>query len=205
MAPLIDFANHSDAPNVCGHFNRPLQCYQFKSTKPIRAGEQVLVTYGFHDNQTLLVEYGFVMESNAYDKLVFCLDDLESMLDYMDVGVKQAVLDQSIEEKLFDDLSCDQSGGPSQSLCRFLDLVANSKSDGELTEDHEKIRLLFIDLLRKYENYLTSCQPMLNDYLTTTNHKDHAEMVLKLINIQLNIIHFNLDLASNISNWLDLF
>ncbi|PSN70339.1 SET domain-containing protein [Corynespora cassiicola Philippines] len=66
MCPFMDYFNHSDRgcdpkANARG--------YSVSADRDYRAGEEVLVSYGAHTNDFLLVEYGFILagESNGAD------------------------------------------------------------------------------------------------------------------------------------------
>ena len=48
----------------------------YTATQPIAAGDELLVSYGAHDNATLLKHYGFVPRGpNPHDRVAVALDD----------------------------------------------------------------------------------------------------------------------------------
>lgn len=75
LAPLLDMANHTKhTKNECRvRFSSidGLELYAPRESPP-KEGEDVCITYGLHDNATLLTEYGFVLPNNA------CEDHLEA-------------------------------------------------------------------------------------------------------------------------------
>lgn len=214
MAPIIDFANHSSTPNARGQFSDG--CYQFVTLGKIRKGDQVAVTYGNHSNQTLLVEYGFVMHegTNAFDKLVFYIDDFKPIFDsIIDENRRRAALSKCVGESLFENLACDRHNGPSYSMTRLLEIVVrfrDAADDLESTESEDltteicmETREIIMSILGKYESSLVESRASLESYKKRTSRPDHVDMVLNLISIQLEIVKFNLELARD--NWISLF
>jgi hypothetical protein len=77
IVPVGDLFNHStDAPNVAAAYALPARAYVYTATQPIAAGDELLVSYGAHDNATLLKHYGFVPRGpNPHDRVAVTLDD----------------------------------------------------------------------------------------------------------------------------------
>ena len=48
-------------------FNKSTKCYEIRTHDSYRKYEQVFISYGPHDNQHLLLEYGFTVDNNPYD------------------------------------------------------------------------------------------------------------------------------------------
>ena len=199
---------------------------------PIKENAQVYITYGFHENKTLLVEYGFVLRENIYDKLVFTRADLSDLLEnreYTDVLWKKA-----IEDQLLSDFSCNQVDGPAWFLLKMLDLLAYvngldkkspkkkakleaskvrkavesySYADEELCE--QKIKPLFLSLLKKYECDLKASVVKLESYKSNLNAESsssyHVDMCLEFCGMQLAIVKFNQSLATDLERWTNMF
>ena len=66
MCPFMDYFNHSDKgcdPKADG------KGYSVTADRAYKAGEEVYVSYGPHSNDFLLVEYGFILDTNVCDSL----------------------------------------------------------------------------------------------------------------------------------------
>ncbi|KAK4147329.1 uncharacterized protein C8A04DRAFT_34058 [Dichotomopilus funicola] len=72
LVPLQDFFNHAD--DGCRVSFSPGGCYEVRTNRTYRAGEEIYLSYGDHSNDFLLAEYGFVMEENRWDQA--CLEDV---------------------------------------------------------------------------------------------------------------------------------
>ena len=77
IVPVGDLFNHSTtAPNVAAAYDAAARAYVYTATQPIAAGDELLVSYGAHDNATLLKHYGFVPRGpNPHDRVAVALDD----------------------------------------------------------------------------------------------------------------------------------
>ncbi|KAF8434939.1 hypothetical protein BGX38DRAFT_1275233 [Terfezia claveryi] len=64
LCPFIDYFNHSD--EGCKVELSP-KGFNVISDREYRAGDQVFVSYGPHNNDFLLCEYGFILDNNKYD------------------------------------------------------------------------------------------------------------------------------------------
>ena len=72
LIPFVDFLNHSFEANANGYYDASTRRFVLKAVELDSKGIQVVVmtiTYGHHDNAKLLVEYGFVLDDNVYDKV----------------------------------------------------------------------------------------------------------------------------------------
>ncbi|KAM5333114.1 SET domain-containing protein 4 isoform 2-T4 [Glossophaga mutica] len=88
LAPYLDLLNHSPAVQVNAAFNEETRCYEIRTGSSWRPHEEVLICYGPHDNQRLLLEYGFVPPRNphacvhvAQDVLVKYLPAADKQMD----------------------------------------------------------------------------------------------------------------------------
>lgn len=70
LQPVADLFNHS--PDGCT-VSYSYQGFTITTTKPASKGEELFIRYGFHSNDFLLTEYGFILESNTSDSV--CLDE----------------------------------------------------------------------------------------------------------------------------------
>ncbi|XP_069058614.1 SET domain-containing protein 4 isoform X2 [Pleurodeles waltl] len=66
LAPFLDLLNHSTKVQVEAAFNPESKCYEIRTRSSHRRYEQVFICYGPHDNQRLLLEYGFVAGQNPH-------------------------------------------------------------------------------------------------------------------------------------------
>ena len=71
LCPFIDYFNHAD--HGCSvDFNE--EGFVVTSDRAYEAGEEIFTSYGGHNNDFLLTEYGFILDENKWDSLL--LDDL---------------------------------------------------------------------------------------------------------------------------------
>ncbi|KAL4423246.1 hypothetical protein ABPG77_000038 [Micractinium sp. CCAP 211/92] len=73
LLPLVDMSNHSFEPNakvVPG----PGGSMQMVALRELRAGEDVLISYGSLSNDFLLLDYGFLIPGNPYDTVQLRFD-----------------------------------------------------------------------------------------------------------------------------------
>ncbi|KAF2440793.1 SET domain-containing protein [Karstenula rhodostoma CBS 690.94] len=66
MCPFMDYFNHSD--KGCDP-KADAKGYSVTADRTYKAGEEVYVSYGSHTNDFLLVEYGFILDTNGCDSL----------------------------------------------------------------------------------------------------------------------------------------
>uniref|UniRef100_A0A3B5M5U0 SET domain containing 4 n=1 Tax=Xiphophorus couchianus TaxID=32473 RepID=A0A3B5M5U0_9TELE len=66
LAPFLDLLNHCPNVQVKAGFNEQTKCYEISSVCDTPRYEQVFINYGSHDNQRLLLEYGFVAMNNPH-------------------------------------------------------------------------------------------------------------------------------------------
>lgn len=66
MCPFMDYFNHSDVGCDPKHDKKG---YNVTADREYKAGEEVFVSYGSHTNDFLLVEYGFMLQSNTHDSI----------------------------------------------------------------------------------------------------------------------------------------
>ncbi|KAJ3126087.1 SET domain-containing protein 4 [Nowakowskiella sp. JEL0407] len=67
LIPLFDMLNHSPTAKIEAYLDKPSNSFLFKCNTDVCEGDQVFLSYGPHDNNFLLVEYGFVVPNNPYN------------------------------------------------------------------------------------------------------------------------------------------
>ncbi|KAK2824630.1 hypothetical protein Q5P01_021805 [Channa striata] len=77
LAPFLDLLNHQPDVQVKASFNEVTRCYEIRSVSGTLRYQQAFINYGSHDNQRLLLEYGFVAPHNPHsvvyvDKDLLC-------------------------------------------------------------------------------------------------------------------------------------
>ncbi|PIK41445.1 putative SET domain-containing protein 4-like isoform X2 [Apostichopus japonicus] len=128
LAPFLDLLNHSSTAEVAGSFNSIKQCYEIQTTTPYNKFDQVFIHYGPHDNETLLLEYGFVEPTNPHSVVAITKEDvIKFSSEVMDAWVSEtgSVLPkrfERIEAKGIWDISCSLNG-PSWHLTVSLNIL----------------------------------------------------------------------------------
>ncbi|KAJ2443304.1 hypothetical protein GGI03_008039 [Coemansia sp. RSA 2337] len=69
LAPMLDLLNHNEHASISTLFDSDRREFVIKTNRPFKAGQEVFISYGPHDNLFLLAEYGFVLEHNPYQHL----------------------------------------------------------------------------------------------------------------------------------------
>ncbi|KAM6448375.1 SET domain-containing protein 4 [Liasis olivaceus] len=121
LAPFLDLLNHNPNAQVKAAFNENTKCYEIKTLLGCQKYKEVFISYGPHDNQRLLLEYGFVAACNPHSCVHVSTDTL---LKYLHSEDKQKSMKLSIlrEHKLLDDLTFGWEG-PSWTLLTALKLL----------------------------------------------------------------------------------
>ncbi|KAM3606159.1 uncharacterized protein V6R79_011682 [Siganus canaliculatus] len=164
LAPFLDLLNHRPDVEVKASFNDVTRCYEIKSVSGTPRYQQAFINYGSHDNQRLLLEYGFVAACNPHSVVYVDTDLLSDMLR----GDKS--LNQKIkflqENNFFHNLTV-SSDGPSWRLMTALRLLSLPQ-----TSYHQwKAVLLGQAVCADREEWCvqrvkTLCQRLLQDTLT---------------------------------------
>ncbi|XP_068000679.1 SET domain-containing protein 4 isoform X2 [Melanerpes formicivorus] len=66
LAPYLDLLNHSPNVQVKAAFNDQTRSYEIQTNSQCKKYEEVFICYGPHDNQRLLLEYGFIAMDNPH-------------------------------------------------------------------------------------------------------------------------------------------
>ncbi|XP_033002879.1 SET domain-containing protein 4 isoform X1 [Lacerta agilis] len=121
LAPYLDLLNHNPAVQVKAAFNEKTKCYEIRTLSGCQKYKEVFICYGPHDNQRLLLEYGFVANSNPHSSVHV---GTETLLKYILPEDKQRHTKLSIlqENNLLDNLTFDWDG-PSWRLLTALKLL----------------------------------------------------------------------------------
>ncbi|XP_047420746.1 SET domain-containing protein 4 isoform X1 [Sciurus carolinensis] len=91
LAPYLDLLNHSPHVQVEAAFNEKTRCYEIRTASGCRKHEEVFICYGPHDNQRLLLEYGFVSLCNPHTCVYVSRDVLVKYLPSADKQMKKKI------------------------------------------------------------------------------------------------------------------
>ncbi|EGG14651.1 hypothetical protein DFA_10909 [Cavenderia fasciculata] len=67
LVPLADLFNHNPNVKTMASYCAADRCYRVYTDTRFEKGEQVFISYGLHNNATLLHYYGFVIDNNHLD------------------------------------------------------------------------------------------------------------------------------------------
>ncbi|NXO20981.1 SETD4 protein, partial [Cisticola juncidis] len=76
LAPYLDLLNHSPNVQVKAAFNEQTRSYEIWTNSQCRKYQEVFICYGPHDNQRLLLEYGFIAMDNPHSSVYVSADTL---------------------------------------------------------------------------------------------------------------------------------
>ncbi|XP_036075230.1 SET domain-containing protein 4 isoform X3 [Rousettus aegyptiacus] len=91
LAPYLDLLNHSPGVQVKAAFNEETRCYEIRTSSSCRRHEEVFICYGPHDNQRLLLEYGFVAARNPHACVYVSQDILVKFLPSTDKQMNKKI------------------------------------------------------------------------------------------------------------------
>ncbi|XP_078088013.1 SET domain-containing protein 4-like [Mustelus asterias] len=103
LAPYLDLLNHSPSAQVTAAFNQKSKHYEIRTISKCRRYAQVFICYGPHDNQRLLLEYGFLASSNPHNVVYVDKDLLCNHISHKDKLVDRKLLflqDEGLLENL---------------------------------------------------------------------------------------------------------
>ncbi|XP_078144754.1 SET domain-containing protein 4 [Centroberyx gerrardi] len=121
LAPFLDLLNHRPDVQVSASFSDVSGCYEIRSVAGIRRFQQAFINYGSHDNQRLLLEYGFVAPGNPHS-VVYVETDLLCEVLRGDRSLEQKI--KFLKENNFLHNLTVSSEGPSWRLMTALRLLA---------------------------------------------------------------------------------
>ncbi|NXO02098.1 SETD4 protein, partial [Rhinopomastus cyanomelas] len=84
LAPYLDLLNHSPNVQVKAAFNEQTRRYEIWANSQYKKYEEVFICYGPHDNQRLLLEYGFVAKDNPHSSVYVSSDVLLKYFPLLD-------------------------------------------------------------------------------------------------------------------------
>ncbi|XP_056415581.1 SET domain-containing protein 4 isoform X2 [Hyla sarda] len=181
LAPYLDLLNHSAGVQVEAAFNEKNRCYEIRTMAPCKKYEQVFICYGHHDNQRLLLEYGFIAASNPHQSVYVTRDVI---LHYVSRKDKQLKKKWSLlkENGFLENLTFGQDG-PSWRLltaCRLLCLGADEftywkkvllgslVSESNEQASMELVRKICLHLLEETSRALDEHNPFTNHIRSRT-------------------------------------
>ncbi|KAK0139517.1 SET domain-containing protein 4 [Merluccius polli] len=181
LAPFLDLLNHRPDVQVSASFNHVTACYEIRTVAGIQRYQQAFINYGSHDNQRLLIEYGFVAPGNPNSVVYIDTDLLQQVLrDAVDRSADHKM--KFLRENNFSHNLTVSSDGPSWRLMTVLKVLALPQSSyphwkavllGQLIssllqhcDEPMKEQLSVVRSLRQEEqNILESCMLVLHDTL----------------------------------------
>ncbi|XP_053333058.1 SET domain-containing protein 4 [Clarias gariepinus] len=92
LAPYLDLLNHCPEVQVHAGFNELSRCYEIRSVRGCKKFQQAFICYGPHDNQRLLLEYGFVASGNQHSVVYVDLGILKLCFSEADGQLQQKLL-----------------------------------------------------------------------------------------------------------------
>ncbi|KAM4700983.1 SET domain-containing protein 4 [Discoglossus pictus] len=207
LAPYLDLLNHSPTVQVGAGFNKTSRCYEIRSNDGCRKHQQVFICYGPHDNQRLLLEYGFVAANNPH-QTVYATKDV--ILRYVSCTDKQLVKKWSLlkDNGFLENLTFGLDG-PSWKLLAALKLLCLGAEEftcwkkvllGSVVSDSNERNC--VELVRKIcSHLLEETTQTLNEISILKNKKRELENHLALVEAlrleELKILQTSMDILQN--------
>ncbi|XP_073524481.1 SET domain-containing protein 4 isoform X2 [Phyllobates terribilis] len=184
LAPYLDLLNHSVGVQVEAAFNEKSRCYEIRTMVPYKNYEQVFICYGHHDNQRLLLEYGFTAANNPHQSVYVTEDTILQFVSRKDKQLQKkwsllkenGFLDPCWKKVLlgsFVSESCERSSVElARKICLHL-LEQTSRAADQISCQKSKKRadphLVLVEALRREEKeILTSSADILQNGDDTT-------------------------------------
>ncbi|KAM9365145.1 SET domain-containing protein 4 [Pholidichthys leucotaenia] len=161
LAPFLDLLNHRPDVEVKASFNNVTRCYEIRSVSRTLRYQQAFINYGSHDNQRLLLEYGFIAAENPHSVVYVEADHLCDVLKG-DRSIDQKM--KFLRENCFLHNLTISRDGPSWRLMTTLRLLSLPQS----LYHHWKAVLLGQQVSEEREGWslrtaVTLCQQLLRD------------------------------------------
>ncbi|NXG03509.1 SETD4 protein, partial [Sakesphorus luctuosus] len=122
LAPYLDLLNHSPNVQAKAAFNEQTKSYEIRTNSQCRKYGEVFICYGPHDNQRLLLEYGFVAMDNPHSSVYVSSDTLLKYFPPLDKQ-RKAKLSILKDHDLLENLTFGWDG-PSWRLLTALKLLS---------------------------------------------------------------------------------
>ncbi|XP_037127132.1 SET domain-containing protein 4 isoform X3 [Syngnathus acus] len=122
LAPFLDLLNHRPDVQVKAGFNRERKTYEIRSVCGTHRFQQAFINYGSHDNQRLLLEYGFVAPDNPHSVVYVDTEMLCEVMEGDPTSLEQKMKFLT-DNNFLNDLSVSREG-PSWSLMTVLRLMS---------------------------------------------------------------------------------
>lgn len=152
LQPVADLFNHAPdhAPGCKAAFDQA--SFTITTTRRYAAGEELLIRYGAHSNDALLVEYGFTLDENPCDEV--CLDPWLCPL-LVEGGKRKTWLEEAgfWENYMLDqDTACYRTQTALRALCLEHEQW-RAVLDGERDEDEDRDAAdkILLQVLRRCE------------------------------------------------------
>ncbi|XP_041353980.1 SET domain-containing protein 4-like isoform X2 [Gigantopelta aegis] len=193
LAPFLDLLNHSDSAQMEAGHNAKTRCYEIKTFNKFKKHDQVFISYGYHDNQKLFLEYGFTIPGNTHNVHQFSWTELCNLKRVFKISHWQKKQSVIFDNRLNQDLTCSTSG-LSWNLHNVLMILAMSwdeleswkrwYSNGTISDENERcVRQMAAWLMNEaivdYKHMKVPC--------SETN--PHDRLVSSLLQGQLDILH----------------
>ncbi len=181
----------------------------------IKKNDQVYITYGAHDNKTLMLEYGFFIRKNIYDKITLKEKDFNVLLD-TDLGevATENLWNEVNKLGLLFDLSVFMDG-PSWSVLKVIDLIIQMNESGkrkkkkkqkidgvyDYVSEPRMIGQVFVKVMKGYEKDLDGFLKS----LCVLDESKHCRLVKGFVEVELELIKNNLERTFDEKKWMELF
>ncbi|GCC36471.1 hypothetical protein chiPu_0014965 [Chiloscyllium punctatum] len=207
LAPYLDLLNHSPSAQVTAAFNQKSKHYEIRTVTKCRRYEQVFICYGPHDNQRLLLEYGFLTNSNPHNVVYVNKELLCNHVSEKDKLVNRKMLflqDEGLLENLtfgFD--------GPSWRLLTVLKIFCLRAEEYlqrkkvllglSITADNELGSLelaekICFHLINENQKAMQNISRLLNEIVEVS---DHLELVANVRREELQILQASAEVLQN--------
>ena len=99
LIPMLDLISHANEPNCEIVLNEEKSVYELITLRPIEEGEEILISYGPLSNEEFFGDYGFSVDDNDNDELLFKLDPAMLDISRLVMGQRKVKHQASIETK----------------------------------------------------------------------------------------------------------
>lgn len=198
MIPISDLLNHDKNPDVTWAFNSRSRSFKMVSNRYLKKGKPITDTYGNKSNIKYLLFYGFTLEDNVENDVIYInIVHGKNNLEEKNIIKKNVVgyLNTNINSSLFHDillfLRVSISG---------LDILENNKTisyyQKPISIEHEKltIKAFIIYLNTKLKHYKYFNKDSINNYEKFSVKWNCYNLIMG----EINIIKFYLSYLNNI-------